>query len=100
MVVMAEASNGREAIELARRTKPDVIIMDVSMPVMDGEEATRRITAELPSVRIIGMSMYDDRATGMLEAGAAECLNKGGPSEALIAAIRGRAGVPRPQRSH
>ncbi|MFO7655031.1 MAG: response regulator [Candidatus Krumholzibacteriia bacterium] len=90
MVVAGEAANGREAIDLAHKLRPDVILMDVMMPVMDGIEATRRITAELPRVRVIGLSMLEDEeiADQLLHAGAAAYLSKTADSEDLIAAIR------------
>lgn len=58
--VVGEASDGEQAVELARATNPDVILMDISMPVLDGIEATRRITAEVPGARIVVLTMHDD----------------------------------------
>ena len=55
--VVGEAGDGAEAIELARRLRPDVVIMDVTMPVMDGVEATSVIVEELPEVRVLGLSI-------------------------------------------
>jgi PAS domain S-box-containing protein len=89
--VVGEAATGQEAVDLALRTNPDVVLMDVTMPGMDGIEATRRITTELPEVRIIGLSMHEreDVAEAMREAGAAAYLSKGEPADTLIAAILG-----------
>lgn len=89
--VVGEASNGREAVTLAARLGPDVIIMDVAMPGMDGIAATREISARFPGIRVIGLSMFDevDMAQTMLDAGAEVFLPKAGPAEALLAAIRG-----------
>ncbi len=91
IAVIGEACDGQMAVEMARELKPDVVIMDVSMPQLNGIEATRRILAELPSVRVIGLSMHEREtmAAAMRAAGAAAYLPKGGPSEPLIAAIRG-----------
>lgn len=91
MEVVGEAGDGQEAIELARSTAPDVILMDVTMPGVDGIQATRQITSEISNVRVIGLSMHEeeDMAKAMRAAGASAYLSKGGPSEALIAAIRG-----------
>lgn len=88
--VVGQAENGRAAVELARDLEPDAILMDVSMPIMDGVDATRSIVRELPAIRIIGLSMYDkqDMAEAMLAAGAVSYLPKGGPAAALLAAIR------------
>jgi DNA-binding NarL/FixJ family response regulator len=90
MQVVGEAANGQEAVELARKFDPDVVVMDINMPVMDGVEATRIITRELPHVKVIGLSMYmeHDVAEAMQKAGAAGYLTKGGRSEDLINAIR------------
>lgn len=89
--VVGQAGNGREAVELAHRLQPDVIVMDVSMPVMMGDEATRRIKQELPEIHIIALSMFDDPRTAdrMRKAGATAYLLKTAPSEQLLAAIRG-----------
>ena len=90
MEIVGEAADGREAIELARELRPDVVLMDVSMPNVGGIEATRVIRGELPQVRVIGLSMFEeaDQAQAMLAAGASAYLNKARPSEDLVAAIR------------
>jgi CheY-like chemotaxis protein len=87
---VGEASNGEEAVHMARKLQPDVILMDISMPKMNGVEATRAIHREFPQIRIIGLSMYDatDQAVSMLKAGAVAYLNKSGNADALIATIR------------
>lgn len=86
--VVGEACDGIDAIEAAERMRPDIVLMDVSMPRMDGIEATRRIAAQFPEVRVIGLSMYDEADRDMREAGAAAYLNKAGPVESLVATIR------------
>ncbi|MEX2386683.1 MAG: response regulator transcription factor [Phycisphaeraceae bacterium] len=88
--VVAEAGDGAEAVELAAEHSPDVIVMDVTMPRMDGVEATRRISREMPGVRIIGLSIHaeEDMAQRMRDAGAVAYLNKTGPMEELLAAMR------------
>jgi PAS domain S-box-containing protein len=94
MEIAGEASDGLEAVALARSLRPDVVVMDVSMPNMNGVEATRCITSELSDVRVIGLSLHDtgDMAAAMKAAGAVHYLSKGGPSDVLIAAIRRAAG--------
>jgi two-component system, NarL family, response regulator NreC len=88
--VIAEAENGRNAIKLAQTLAPHVIIMDVTMPDMNGIEATRRIVAEKPGVKVIALSMHSDRrfVLGMLEAGASGYLLKDCAFEELAIAIR------------
>jgi len=89
--VVGEASNGHEALEQARQLKPDIVIMDVSMPVMNGIESTGRIKAELPEVRIIGLSMYEDdqiRNT-MIQAGAETLVSKAASPAELLDTIYG-----------
>ena len=82
-------------MELARALRPDVIVMDVSMPKMSGIEATRQIAAELPGVRVVGLSMHEDEeiAKSMREAGAVEFVTKGGPPDAAISAILAAAQI-------
>jgi PAS domain S-box-containing protein len=89
IAVVGEAANGREALTLARQLAPDVIVMDVSMPGMDGIEATRRIKSELPEIRIIGLSMHEDKHVSrtMREAGAESFISKAASSEELLHAI-------------
>lgn len=87
--VIAQASDGEEALEMARDLKPDVIVMDVNMPKMNGIEATRRIKRENPQVKIIGLSVQDeDSLTESIKAaGATAHLNKGAAPEALLKVI-------------
>jgi DNA-binding NarL/FixJ family response regulator len=88
--VVAEASDGQMALELTRQLEPDVVIMDVNMPKLNGIAATHHITAEMPHVRVIVLSFYEDEgmASAMREAGAAAYLTKDGDVEDLLAAIR------------
>jgi signal transduction histidine kinase len=87
------ACDGQEAVDLALKNPPDVILMDVTMPRLDGIAATRQITARLPRVRVIGLSMHEekDMAAAMRAAGAAEFLTKGVSAALLIATILGPA---------
>ncbi len=77
--VVGEADNGEEALELVRTTHPDIVLMDLSMPVLDGVSATRRITEEFPDVRVVVLTMHDDpqRTRAALEAGAVGYMTKG-----------------------
>ncbi len=94
MEVVGDAENGHNAVESARELQPDVILMDVKMPVMDGIEATRRIRAEMPGMKILALSMYSDDGfiSDMKRAGALGFLMKGGDFEELAGAIRRTAG--------
>lgn len=89
--LVGEASDGLMAVDLARQLHPDVIIMDVSMPRMNGIEATALIKREQPGIKVIGLSMHekDDMAQAMRQAGASSYLPKGSPAEELMANIRG-----------
>ncbi|WP_313545668.1 response regulator transcription factor [Leifsonia aquatica] len=88
--VVGEAADGTEAVRLAVETRPDVILMDVRMPSMDGIEATRRIVAANPDARIIILTTFDldEYAFGGLRAGASGFLLKDARPDDLTAAIR------------
>ena len=95
MEVVGEAENGEVAIERARDLRPDVILMDVKMPVMDGVEATRRILAEMPGMKILALSMYsgDGFLKRMIDAGASGYFMKGNDITELSDAIRKAKGM-------
>lgn len=88
--VVAEAGDGEEAVRLASKLKPDVAIIDVAMPRVDGIEATRQIKALCPSVAVLVLSAYDDDqfVFGLLEAGAAGYLLKSVRGHEIVDAIR------------
>lgn len=88
--VVGEASNGREAVDAAERLRPNVVVMDISMPVMDGVTATGYVRELLPEARIIGLSMFEESemARRMIEAGADLYLQKTGSSDELLDAVR------------
>ena len=88
--VIGEAADGVEALRQARELQPDVILMDITMPLITGIDATRAIRAEMPQVRIIGLSMHEDSAMRqrMIEAGANDYLTKTAPLDELLHAIR------------
>jgi DNA-binding NarL/FixJ family response regulator len=88
--IAGEAADGKTAIKIVRKLRPDVVTMDVSMPGMGGIEAARVIHAELPDVSIIGLSMFEEgkQAAAMLEAGAVSYLSKSASFDSLLAAIR------------
>jgi CheY-like chemotaxis protein len=88
--VVAQAKNGLEAIQMADQTAPDVILMDITMPEMDGIAATEKILKKHPWVRIIGLSMHDDASIEerMRRAGACDYIYKASPSDVLVQTIR------------
>jgi PAS domain S-box-containing protein len=88
--LVAEANSGRAAVELAQSTHPDVVLMDVSMPDMDGVEATKQILAAQPDTWVIGLSMYEQDAmiAKMRQVGAGDYVAKGGDPAELIEAVR------------
>lgn len=88
--VVGEASTGREALEAARRLKPRVVVMDISMPDMNGIEATKKIRAELPDVQVLGLTMHeeDSYVFELLKAGAAGYVLKRAAAEDLVTAVR------------
>jgi DNA-binding NarL/FixJ family response regulator len=88
--VVAQSEDGRSTVRLARELAPEVIIMDVAMPDLNGIEATRQIVTERPQVKVIALSMYADRrfVVNMLKAGASGYLLKDCAYEELVRAIR------------
>lgn len=95
MEIVGEANNGRMAVRLCRELSPDLIVMDVGMPELNGIEATRQIKAEMPAVKILAVSMHADRqyVAGMLSAGASGYVLKDSAftelSEAILIITRG-----------
>jgi len=95
--VVGKASDGKEAIELANRLQPDVVLMDVTMPGVDGIEATRSIKQKHPSMFVIGLSVHNsqDVEAGMKEAGASAFMTKESAVEKLYETIRAVQGPTR-----
>lgn len=89
MEVVAEADNGRETVDIARKIEPDIVVMDVAMPDMNGVDATRKIAQLVPNVKVLALSGHPDGVyvKGMLEAGAKGYLLKDVATEELITAI-------------
>ena len=89
--VIGQAGNGREAVNMTCSLHPDVVIMDVSMPLMSGDEATRQIKTLLPDTRIVALSMFEDdeMIRKMHQSGADSYVLKTAPSAKLVAAIHG-----------
>jgi len=88
--VVGEAGDGHEALDAARATRPDVVLMDVVMPELDGVEATRRIVAELPGTRVLALTSFldEDRVLPAVRAGATGYLLKDVQPAELVRAIR------------
>lgn len=90
MVVVGQAKNGEEAVEIARTEKPDIVVMDLMMPRMNGADATAALSAECPAAKVIVLTSYGaaDDVAHALEAGAAGALMKTAEDGALVDAIR------------
>ncbi|NIW45303.1 MAG: response regulator, partial [Gammaproteobacteria bacterium] len=88
--VVGEALNGREALELVESLQPDIVLMDISMPEVDGLEATREIKTRFPKINVLVLTMHrsDDYFFEMLKAGASGYILKGAKTSELINAIR------------
>jgi CheY-like chemotaxis protein len=96
IAIVGEAADGKMALDKARTLHPDVILMDLGMPKMNGIEATRIIHTEMPSVRVVGLSMFEEkeRVSAMFEAGAVAYLSKSCSVDTLTSAIRRCVGKP------
>jgi two-component system, NarL family, response regulator LiaR len=86
---VSEADNGRAAMEMVPVFRPEIVVMDVGLPELNGIEATRKIRVQFPEIHVVALSMYADRryVLGMLEAGAAAYVLKGAAAAQLIQAI-------------
>src|ERR1044072_4116228 len=90
MEIVGEASNGREAVETAEALRPDIVVMDVAMPELNGIEATRRLGLSVPHARVVALSMHKDSVyvREILRAGARGYLLKDSVAADLVSAIR------------
>ncbi len=90
MSVVGEAANGREAVEMSKRLQPDVVVMDLSMPVMDGASATAEITAALPKTHVVVLTSYgtSNDLVRAMDAGAVGAVLKTISGDGLASAIR------------
>ena len=88
-VIVGEAANGAEAVEQALELRPEIVLMDLSMPVMDGVTATERICAQLPETQVVVLTMHDDvnRTRQALDAGANGYLSKGASFSEVLATV-------------
>lgn len=92
--ILGEAANGAEAIDLALESRPDVIVMDITMPMMDGFEATRRLREQCPECKVLALTVHEDKQYffEMMKAGAKGYITKKSAAEELVSAIRAVAG--------
>jgi len=88
--IVGEAGNGREALEMVGKLMPDVVLMDIAMPIMGGLEATRRICKEFPGTKVLALTQYDDReyVFPVIEAGACGFISRTAASSELASGIR------------
>jgi CheY-like chemotaxis protein len=84
---MREAGDGREAVRLVEKFEPDLVLMDVRMPELDGLEATKQIKARWPNVKVVVLSMYVENQDDALAAGADAFVGKGEASDALLGVL-------------
>jgi CheY-like chemotaxis protein len=98
IVVVGLAADGEEAVALTASLQPHVVVMDVSMPRLDGIAATRKIAVAWPHIKVIGLTMHADEAShdAMCGAGAVDCLVKTGPTDELVSAICAATGSAGP----
>jgi DNA-binding NarL/FixJ family response regulator len=87
IAVVAEAVNGQEAVRLVGDCRPDTVLMDLQMPVLDGVQATKLIKQQWPEVNVIMLTMYATEQSAALEAGADAFVIKGGPPDRLLVAL-------------
>lgn len=87
MELVGEAADGLEAVQMVAERRPDVVLMDMQMPVMDGLEATRRIKKEWSEIKVIGLTMYSRYKNSAILAGVDSFLIKGCPTESILDAI-------------
>jgi DNA-binding NarL/FixJ family response regulator len=95
VLVIGEAANGREALDQVSRDHPEVVLLDVRMPELDGLEATRQIKALWPGTRVIVHSMYPEYRAEALAAGADAFIVKGDPPDELLRLITGQKAQPK-----
>lgn len=88
--VVGEAADGLETVAMARDHQPDVVLMDIRMPLLDGLEATQRLKAGWPEIRIVLTSMVASHRAAAMDAGADAFVVKGSPTGELLAAIQNR----------
>jgi len=93
MAVVGEAADGRQAVELARKLEPDIVVMDIGMPLLNGLEATRQIKRDRPQVAVLVLTMHDNEeyVSQLLTAGASGYVLKRAASSELVTAIRAMA---------
>ncbi len=91
--VIGEASNGEDAVRVTEQFRPDVVVMDISMPILDGVAATRRITETIPDTKVVVLTMHDDieKTQQALEAGAVGYLSKGCSFADVLSTVRAAA---------